>query len=53
MLGARPSARLVLVNALPPTVLLNLLLTAPAYALCRRLFRPQERAVLGEVRLLG
>jgi rod shape-determining protein MreD len=53
MLGARPSARLVLVEALPPTVLLNLLLTAPAYALCRRLFRLQERAAFGEVRLLG
>ena len=53
MLGARPSARLVLVDALPPTVVLNLLLTAPVYALCRRLLRPVERAALGEVRLLG
>jgi rod shape-determining protein MreD len=53
MLGARPSARLVLVDGLPPTVALNLLLTAPAYALCRRLLRPPERAALGEVRLLG
>jgi rod shape-determining protein MreD len=53
MLGARPSARLVLVDALPPTVLLNLLLTAPVYALCRRLLRPLERPALGEVRLLG
>jgi rod shape-determining protein MreD len=53
MLGARPSARLVLVDALPPTVLLNLLLTAPVYALCRRIVPAQERAVLGEVRLLG
>jgi rod shape-determining protein MreD len=53
MLGAQPSARLVLLEALPPTLLLNLLLTAPVYALCRRLFRPQERTALGEVRLLG
>jgi rod shape-determining protein MreD len=52
MLGARPSARLVL-DALPPTVLLNLLLTAPVYALWRRLLRPREHAALGEVRLLG
>ena len=53
VLGARPSARLVLVDALPPTILLNLALTAPVYALCRRLLRPPERATLGEVRLLG
>jgi rod shape-determining protein MreD len=53
MLGSRPSARLVLVDALPPTILLNLLLTAPVYALCRRLLRPPERVALGEVRLLG
>jgi rod shape-determining protein MreD len=53
MLGARPSARLVLIDALPPTVVLNLLLTAPVYAVCRRLLRPQERTALGEVRLLG
>jgi rod shape-determining protein MreD len=53
MLGARPSARLVLVDALPPTVVLNLLFTAPVYALCRRLLGPQERVALGEVRLLG
>lgn len=53
MLGSRPSARLVLVEALPPTVLLNLLLTAPVYAACRRLMREPDRAALGEVRLLG
>ena len=53
MLGARPSARLVLIDTLPPTVLLNLVVTAPVYALCRRLLRPPERAALGEVRLLG
>ena len=53
MLGEQPSARLVLVDALPPTVLLNLVLTAPVYALCRRLLRPVERPSLAEVRLLG
>jgi rod shape-determining protein MreD len=53
MLGARPSARLVLVDTLPPTLVLNLVLTVPVYALCRRLLRPLERPALGEVRLLG
>lgn len=53
MLGARPSARLVLIESLPATVLLNLVLAAPVYSLCGRLVRPPERATLGEVRLLG
>jgi rod shape-determining protein MreD len=52
MLGAQPSARLVL-DGVPPTLLLNLVLTPPVYALCRRLLRRQERTALGEVRLLG
>jgi len=54
MLGDPVSARTVFVDALAPTVLLNLLLTGPVYALCRRLLRPAEwtdRA--GEVSLLG
>ena len=54
MLGDPVSARLVLVDALLPTALFNLALTAPIYALCRRLLRPVavgERA--REVRLLG
>jgi rod shape-determining protein MreD len=38
--------------ALAPTVILNLLLTVPAYALTRRLLRPREWAPR-EVRLLG
>jgi rod shape-determining protein MreD len=38
--------------ALAPTVLLNLILTAPAYALTRRLLRPRDW-VPREVRLLG
>jgi rod shape-determining protein MreD len=53
MLGAHPSARTVLFEALPPTVLLNLILTAPVFALCRRLLRPPDRADAREVRLLG
>jgi hypothetical protein len=35
-----------------PTVLLNLILTVPVYALTRRLLRPPER-LTREVRLLG
>jgi rod shape-determining protein MreD len=38
--------------ALGPTVLLNLILTVPVYALMRRLLRPREW-VTREVRLLG
>ncbi len=38
--------------ALAPTVILNLILTAPAYALTRRLLRPRDW-VPKEVRLLG
>jgi rod shape-determining protein MreD len=53
MLGTRPSARVVLIEALPPAVLLNVLLTAPVYALVRRLLRPPERTDVREVRLLG
>jgi len=53
MIGDHVSARLVLLVALAPGVLLNLLLTPPVYGLCRRLFRPPAWAKLGEVRLLG
>jgi len=53
MIGDHVSARLVLLDALAPGVLLNLLLTPPVYGLCRRLFRPPAWAELGEVRLLG
>jgi len=54
MIGDHVSARLVLVNALFPSILLNLVLTAPVYALCRRLLRPPEWSELAtEVRLLG
>jgi rod shape-determining protein MreD len=54
MLGNAVSARLVLVESLLPTVLLNALLAVPVYALVRMLLRlgqPAERA--REVSLLG
>ena len=54
MIGDDVSARLVLVDALFPSILLNLVLTAPVYALCRRFLRPPEWSDLAtEVRLLG
>jgi rod shape-determining protein MreD len=54
LLGDAVSARIVLVDALPPKVLLNLLLTLPVYAIVRRLLAvgtTPEAAT--EVRLLG
>jgi rod shape-determining protein MreD len=54
MLGDAVSARAVLLDALPPKVFLNLLLTLPVYALARRalaLATAPEGAT--EVRLLG
>ena len=54
MLGDPVSGKDVLVDALPPGLLLNLLLTAPVYAVVRRLLppgSPVERAT--EVSLLG
>jgi rod shape-determining protein MreD len=54
LLGDTVSARRVLLEALPPKVLLNLLLTLPVYALTRRLLAlasTPEGAT--EVRLLG
>ena len=54
LLGDEVSARTVLLEALPPKVALNLLLTLPVYALTRwflGLARPVETAT--EVRLLG
>jgi rod shape-determining protein MreD len=54
VLGDTVSARRVLLDALPPKVALNLVLTLPVYALTRRLLAlassPQEAT---EVRLLG
>ena len=51
MLGEPAPARHIFA-ALLPTVLLNLILTVPVYALMRRLLRPRE-LVTREVRLLG
>jgi rod shape-determining protein MreD len=49
-----PAPAADVLEALPATVLLNVLLTAPIYALARRLFPPRELADrVHEVRLLG
>lgn len=54
MLGDAVSARLVLVDALLPAVVLNALLAFPVYALARRLLPPTEvRERAREVTLLG
>jgi rod shape-determining protein MreD len=54
MLGEPASARIVLLDSLVPTVVLNVLLTIPVYALVRRLLRPPQWADRAqEVRLLG
>jgi rod shape-determining protein MreD len=42
MLGDPASARVTLVDALPPEVALNLLLAFPVFALCRRVFVPSK-----------
>ena len=53
MLGERAPAGAVM-RGVWPTVVLNLILTGPAYALVRRLLRPRERADYAtEVQLLG
>jgi rod shape-determining protein MreD len=53
MLGDPVSARLVLVDALLPAIVLNALLTIPVYAVVRRLLRPPAPQRAREVRLLG
>jgi rod shape-determining protein MreD len=54
MLGDAVSARTVLLDALPPKVGLNLLLTLPVYALVRRaLALAGQPEAASEVRLLG
>jgi rod shape-determining protein MreD len=55
MLGDPVSARVVLVDALIPSLIFNLLLTAPVYALARRLLPPRDWSAerSGEVSLLG
>jgi rod shape-determining protein MreD len=54
VLGDSVSARYVLLESLPPTILLNLALTPLVYAVCRRWLRPAEAADrVPLVRLLG
>jgi rod shape-determining protein MreD len=55
MLGDAVSARFVLVDALVPGLIFNLILTAPVYALVRRLLPPRDWSAerSGEVSLLG
>jgi rod shape-determining protein MreD len=54
ILGDAVSARVALGTALPPAVVMNLLLTFPVHALVRRFLRPLERVDRArEVRLLG
>jgi rod shape-determining protein MreD len=53
LLGEGGSARAVLVEGLLPSLFFNLLLTAPVYALVRRLLPPHERLEAQEVQLLG
>ena len=54
LLGDPVSARIVLLDALPPKVALNLLLTLPVYALVRRVLAiAKQPEVATEVRLLG
>lgn len=43
LLGEELSARVVLAEALLPTLLLNVLLAVPVYAVCRRLLPPPQR----------
>lgn len=54
VLGTTVEVRYALGTALLPTVFLNVLLTVPVYALCRRLLPPRERPERArEVSLLG
>jgi cell shape-determining protein MreD len=52
VLGERAPALPVL-SGIVPAIVLNLLLTAPVYALVRRLLRPPSRELSTEVQLLG
>jgi rod shape-determining protein MreD len=51
VLGDPVSARAGLVDALPTAIVLNLLLTIPVYALCRRIFTPPGARPAMEVEL--
>ena len=53
MLGDSVPVRYVLIESLPPTVLANLVLTFPVYAIVRRTVPPPVPRPVREVRLLG
>ena len=53
ILGGSPDARLVFVESLLPTTILNLLIAPLVFALVRRVLRPQAAAPAPEVQLLG
>jgi rod shape-determining protein MreD len=53
VLGNGVSARHVLLESLPPTILANLILTFPVYAIVRRTLRSPTPQRVREVRLLG
>jgi hypothetical protein len=54
VLGEPAPAREALLISLAPTVILNVALTVPVYALARRLFRPPQAArSVQEARLVG
>jgi hypothetical protein len=52
VLGEDAPAAAVL-RSLLPAIAMNLVLTAPVYALCRRLLRPYEFGAAAEMSLLG
>lgn len=52
MLGESSSAETVLLDALPPGLLLNLVIAVPVYAFTRRLIGPIRLGTVREVRLL-
>jgi hypothetical protein len=53
MLGQAASAQAVLLDALPPAIFFNLLLTLPVYAVVRRTLGPTRAEIVPEVKLLG
>ena len=54
LLGEPVEARAALLDAMPATLLLNLLLTVPVYALVRRLLAPERLLDRGaEVPIVG
>jgi rod shape-determining protein MreD len=53
LLGEEVSARLALFETLVPTLVLNLVLGAPVYAVCRSALSRTEPDRVAEVRLLG